>query len=278
VRTIQTATPRIELSEFVLTYGQREIECAGAVFSQPAGSCLEQGIAFLFDGQTILGYPDGRSRVAPRAYVFGGLTGPCAGASFAGHVLGFGVFLKPLSLWQLFRIPSDILVNKDYDAEDLLGRDVLDLWSKLAGCSTFSQRIRAMEEYLLPFALRARGRTLIMKTAQYMQDRKGTIRIDEIAHHAALSVRQYERRFVEETGLTPKTFARTTRFQRALDAKRLFPERSWLNIAHEFGYFDQMHMVRDFQSLGGNAPNSVFDQLADGQPWSLAAHQLLELR
>jgi AraC-like DNA-binding protein len=278
MRTIQTATPRIELSEFVLTYGQREIECAGAVFSQPSGACLEQGIAFYFDGQTILHYPDNRSRVAPKAYVFGGLTGPCAGASFAGHILGFAVFLKPLSLWQLFRIPSDILVNTDYDAEDLLGREVLDLWSKLAECSTFAQRIRATEEYLLPFVLRARGRTLIMKTAQYMQDRKGTIRIDEIAHHAALSVRQYERRFVEETGLTPKTFARTTRFQRALDAKRLFPGRSWLSIAHAFGYFDQMHMVRDFQSLGGGAPNCVLDQLADSQPWSLAPHKVLELR
>lgn len=278
MRTIQTATPRVELSEFVLTYAQREIECAGAGFSQPSGSCLEQGISFHFDGQTILDYPDGRSRVAPKAYVFGGLTSPCGGASFTGHVLAFAVFLKPLSLWRLFRIPSNILVNKDYDAEDLLGREVLDLWSKLAECSTFPQRIRAMEEYLLPFALRARGRTLIMKTAQYMLDHKGTIRIDEIAHHAALSMRQYERRFVEETGLTPKSFARTTRFQRALDAKRLFPGRSWLSIAHEFGYFDQMHMVHDFQSLGGDAPNRVFDELADGQPWSLAPHQVLELK
>lgn len=278
MRTIQTATPRVELSEFVLTYGQREIQCAGAGFSQTGGSCLEQGISFQLDGKTILDYPDGRRRVAPKAYVFGGLTSPCAGFSFSGHVLAFGVFLKPLSLWQLFRIPSDILVNKDYDAEDLLGREALDLWSKLAECSTFPQRIRAMEEYLLPFALRARGRTLIMKTAQYMQDRKGTIRIDEIAHHAALSMRQYERRFVEETGLTPKTFARTTRFQRALDMKRLFPGHSWLSIAHEFGYFDQMHMIRDFQSLGGDAPNRVFDGLADSQPWSLAPHQVLELR
>ena len=54
----------------------------------------------------------------------------------------FAVFLKPLSLWQLFRIPSSILVNKDYDAEDLLGREILDLWSKLAECNTFAERIR----------------------------------------------------------------------------------------------------------------------------------------
>jgi AraC-like DNA-binding protein len=278
VRTIQTAKPRPELIEFVQAYAQREMDCAGAGFTQPNGSRLEQGIAFDFGGHSTLDYPDGRSRVEPKAYVFGGLTPPCGGTSFAGHVLAFAVFLKPLASWQLFRIPSNILVNRDYDAEDLLGREILDLWSKLAECSTFPQRIRAMEEYLLPFALRARGRTLILRTAQHMLNCKGAIRIDEIAHQAALSMRQYERRFVEEIGMTPKLFARTTRFQRALDTKRLFPDRPWLSIAHEFGYFDQMHMVHDFQSLGGDAPNNVLEQSGDLQPWSLAPHQVLELR
>jgi transcriptional regulator GlxA family with amidase domain len=97
------------------------------------------------------------------------------------------------------------------------------------------------------------------------------------ADHARLSVRQYERRFLEEVGLTPKTFARTTRFQRALDAKRFYPQRTWLSIAHEFGYFDQMHMVRDFQILGGDAPTSLLDQSGDMQPWSLPPLQVLEL-
>lgn len=278
MRTIQTAMPRAELREFVRVYAQREIGCDGAVFLQPNSSSLEQGIAFHFDGTTILDDPDGWSRLAPKAYVFGGLTPPCGAASFSGHVLACAVFLKPLSLWQLFGIPSNIMANKHYDAEDLLGREVLDLWSRLAECVSFQQRIRAMEEYLLSFAIRARGRTLIMKTAQHMLARKGTIRIDEIAYQAALSVRQYERRFLDEVGMTPKLFARTTRFQNALDAKRLFPTLSWMNIAHELGYFDQMHMVRDFQSLGGDAPNNVLEQSGDIQPWSLAPHQTLELK
>jgi AraC-like DNA-binding protein len=278
VRTIKTARPRGELREFVQVYAQREIGCDGAVFSQPNSSTLEQGIVFQLDGQTILDYPDGWSRLAPKAWVFGGWTPPCGGASFAGHVLAFAVFLKPLSLWQLFGIPSNIMANKDYNAEDLLGREILDLWSKLAECNTFQQRIREMEGYLLPFAVRASGRTLIMKTAQLIRSRKGAIRIDEIAYHAALSVRQYERRFMGEVGMTPKLFARTTRFQNALDAKRLSPGRSWLSVAHEFGYFDQMHMVRDFQLLGGHAPNGVLEQGGDIQPWSLAPHQELELR
>jgi AraC-like DNA-binding protein len=276
VRTIQTAKPRPDLSKFVLVYGHREMECTGAPFSQPDCSALEQGMGFNFDGQTTLNRPDGRSRVAPKAYIFGGLTSPCGSQSFSGHVRSFAIFLRPLSFWPLFRIPSSVLMNKEYDAEDLLGPEILDLWSKLAECRTFQERIFAAERYLIPVASRAGGRTLIARTAHHMLDRNGTIRIGEIADHAGLSVRQYERRFLEEVGLTPKTFARTRRFQRALDAKRFFPQRTWLCIAHEFGYFDQMHMVRDFQILGGDAPGNLLDQSGDLQPWSLPPLQVLE--
>lgn len=278
MRTIQTAKARPELNEFVEIYAHREMDCGDAVFSQANSSSLHQGIAFYFDGQTVLDYPDGRNRLAPKAYIFGGLIPPCGGASFTGHVLAFAVFLKPLSLWPLFRIPSNIIFNKDYDAEHLLGQGILDLWSELAECETFEDRVLAAERYLMPFASRARGRTLITRTAQHMLDRKGAIRIDKIADQARLSVRQYERRFLEEIGLTPKVFARTTRFQQALDAKRFFPGRTWLSIAHEFGYFDQMHLVRDFQRLCGVTPNNFLDLSGDIQPWSLPARKTLELR
>ena len=274
MRTIQTAKPRPELSKFVQVYGHRETECTDALFSQPDCSALEQGIAFNFAGQTTLNRPDGRSRIAPKAYIFGGLTPPCGSQSFSGHVRSFAVFFKPLSFWPLFRIPSSVLVNKEYDAEDLLGPEILNLWSKLAECKTFQERIFVAERYLMPVVSCAGGRTLIARTAHHILDRNGAIRIGEIADHARLSVRQYERRFLEEVGLTPKTFARTRRFQRALDAKRFFPQRTWLSIAHEFGYFDQMHMVRDFQILGGDVPSHLLDQSGDLQPWSLPPLQV----
>jgi transcriptional regulator GlxA family with amidase domain len=141
----------------------------------------------------------------------------------------------------------------------------------LAECATFSERVRVAEGSLLPFAVNALARTSMMKTAQHMFLRKGTVRIDELAYHASLSVRQYERRFAEEMGLSPKVFARIARFQRALDAKRNTPARAWLSIAHEYGYFDQMHMIRDFQNLGGDAPGQILQQSGDLQPWSIGS-------
>jgi AraC-like DNA-binding protein len=270
--------PRPELGEFVQAYAQREMDCGVGVFWQPNICTLEQGIVFQFDGVATQERPDGRSSLLnSKTWVFGAVLPPCGGARFTGHVHAFGIFLKPHVFWQLFRIPTCLLTDKEHFAEDLLGKDILDVYSIMAECKTFQQRVRAAEEYLLPFAMQARGRTLILKTAQYMAHCKGAVRVEEIAYQAAMSVRQYERRFSEEMGMTPKHFARTTRFQRAVDAKRLFPKRSWLSIAHELGYFDQMHMVRDFRSLGGGAPNNVLEQSGDIQPWSLGSHKELAL-
>lgn len=278
MRTIQTAKPLPELSEFVQVYAQREMDCGNAVFTQPRASALESGIVFHLNGEMILDCPDCHTRTASKVWFFGSSTPQSGVERFGGHVLAFGIFLKPLASWQLFRIPTSLLANKEYAADDLIGDGILDLLSIVAESNTFQQRVRAAEEYLLPFAMRASSRTLILKTAQHMLSCRGAVRIDEIAYQAAMSVRQYERRFVEEIGMTPKLFARTRRYQSALDEKRLVPGRSWMSIAHEFGYCDQMHMVRDFQSLGGDAPNNVLAQSGDNQPWSLASHQTLELR
>ncbi len=59
-------------------------------------------------------------------------------------------------------------------------------------------------------------------------------------------------RFIGEMGST-KLFARLRRFQMALDHKRASRAR-WLDVAHDLGYFDQMHMVKEFRAFGGEVP------------------------
>ena len=139
--------------------------------------------------------------------------------------------------------------------EIFLGNGIDILWLRLAERHAFQERIQVAEEFLLPFANKALSRTLAMETAQHTYRRNGAVRILNLANDSSLSLRQYERRFATEIGITPRLFARMIRFQVALDAKRMSPQRSWLTIAHQLGYFDQMHMVHDFKSLGGKAPS-----------------------
>jgi transcriptional regulator GlxA family with amidase domain len=104
-----------------------------------------------------------------------------------------------------------------------------------------------------------------------MFSQHGTMGVSQLARDAGLGVRQFERNFMQAIGVTPKRFARVARFQSALDAKLAWPDRSWLHIAHDLEYFDQMHMIRDFQSLGGETPTQLLSQLGDARPPALLA-------
>jgi AraC-like DNA-binding protein len=270
MRTIQSTVPRRELREFVRVFAQRSIP-HGTCSAQSNVATLEQVIGFYLCGKTHLVAPNRTSTLAPDVTVFGSMTFPCGGARFSGHVIGFAIFLRPLGLQQLFGAPGAELTNEHCDGRALLGKGIEELLFRLEERKSFEERVQVAEDFLLPLAINARARSLVMRTAAHMIQRKGAVRIDEFAGHAGLSLRQYERRFADEIGMTPKLFSRITRFQMALDTKRLERHGPWLTIAHEFGYYDQMHMIRDFQNLSGELPGQILLQSGDLQPWSVAA-------
>lgn len=220
MRTIQTARPRAELKEYVRVFALREMTCSGAGFTQADIACLEHILAFEFCDPIRI---DGESKLVQKIHVAGSQTFPSGCAYFTGRHFAFGIFLKPLASWQLFRIPLATLANDNFDGRDLLGNGIHTLWLRLAESKTFEQRIKVAEDYLIPFAMNARAQTAIMKSARQMFRYKGVVRMEDLAHHSGLSLRQYERRFATEIGFAPKLFARITRFQAALDIKRLSP-------------------------------------------------------
>jgi AraC-like DNA-binding protein len=270
VHKIQTALPRRELKEFVRVFAQRDVACTGDGFRQFDIASLEHILSFDFGDLSTLHYTNGQSKRVPRIHVVGSQIAASSYAHFQGCHDGFGIFLKPLASWQLFRLPPAVFANENGDGNDLLGNGIGTLWLRLAEKDTFQERIQVAEDYLLPFAVNALRRTSIMEAAQWTYRRNGAVRIQDLANSSSLSLRQYERRFVTEVGITPKLFARIARFQTALDTKRIEPQRSWMSVAHQLGYFDQMHMIRDFHCLSGKNPNEVFRQIGDYQPWSLA--------
>jgi AraC-like DNA-binding protein len=271
VRTIQIAKPRRELREFVRIFAQRDIAYTDEGFNQDDTASLEHILAFEFGDCARIEYTNGQSKLVPPIHVVGSQISSTGCAYFTGRHDGFGIFLKPLASWQLFRIPPAAFANDNGDGRDIIGNGIHALWLNLAERNTFQQRIQVAEEYLLPFAINALPKTSVMQTAQYTCCHDGAVRIEELAIRSGLCLRQYERRFITEIGFTPKLFARIARFQKALDTKRITPQRSWMSVAHQLGYFDQMHMIRDFQSLAGNTPSEIFERCGDYQPWSLAS-------
>ena len=125
----------------------------------------------------------------------------------------------------------------------------------------FPERTRIATEFLLRHPNRPTTLNAVAKVANEFLIEKGALRIADAAEHAGLSVRQFERVFCEQVGIPPKLYARVVRFHAALAAKQEMADRRWTDVAHELGYCDQMHMIRDFRNFSGENPTRFWERL-----------------
>lgn len=268
MHTIRSAMPDARLKPFIRCFAQREIAAPTSPLAETALASLEHILSFRLNGQTTTQHWSGRSAIDPHIHLFGTQTRSPGCFSFAGSVLAFGIFLKPFASWQLFRIPPAEFADQKFEGHSVFGPWVTELWLKLAECKGFHDRIRLATETLLPFAEHAIAQTETMAAAEKLLSADSGVRIEQVARNSCMTVRTFERKFAAEMGLSPKLFARLRRFQMALDRKRV-SGATWLDVAHELGYFDQMHMVKDFRAFGGEAPSRLLQGCGDYQPWSI---------
>jgi AraC-like DNA-binding protein len=173
-----------------------------------------------------------------------------------GHVHEFVILFRPGGFSRLFSVPPDELTNRHFEGRAVLGRSVDELRCRLGEAGSFAERVRVADQYLLaraPHCLQSG----VIAAARELRQHRGRPRISGLAETAGLSLRQFERRFVSEVGMSPKLYARVARFEAALEIRMRAPGLRWIDIAHDLGYHDQMHMVHDFRQFSGLTPSDL---------------------
>lgn len=92
-------------------------------------------------------------------------------------------------------------------------------------------------------------------------ERLATDNVCAVAEHLGVSERHLRRVFRETVGVSPKTFAKLTRFHRALEAARRDAHASWATIASAAGYYDQAHLIAEFRGIAGVTPRALLGEL-----------------
>jgi AraC-like DNA-binding protein len=152
----------------------------------------------------------------------------------------------------------DLLYNRTVPLDAVLPRQEIDcIQNILAGNREIQQQVLALETFLTG-QIRARKGTSpqIEAAAQMIRNSEGRSSIAAIARHAAMSQSALERHFRAAVGASPKSLSRLARLQnvcRLWDAGKKLTE-----IAHEAGYSDQPHLVRDFRLFTGTPPEEFF--------------------
>jgi AraC-like DNA-binding protein len=172
------------------------------------------------------------------------------------------VGFQPGGLYRLLGIPMNELLGKGaFDGRDLLGPEINEVNDLLEEADSFLKMKMVVDNFLLKHLYKLKQTLPIDQVLPLMIKKGGLLKIDQVAKDSCLSVRQFERVFQQRIGLPPKHFSRLVRFAQAWILKQQQPGISWIKIAHECGYFDQMHLIRDFHEFAGVNPSSIEQEL-----------------
>jgi AraC-like DNA-binding protein len=270
MHNLQIQPPCPALRAFVRVYAQRELGPHDSDIIEAVPARLEQTLEFQFGHSFEVFHRDGRRLTAPEIVVVG--AHPQGGTTIAlkRGVVSFAVFFQPAGFSRLFDIPMVHLSRSSHDARGVLGKSVSRLRDMLAETPSFEGRVRLIEHFLMKRAEKGPADCPMTTVASDLFAARGAIRIADAALRHGIGRRQLEREFLRHVGFTPKLYARVARFQTALDTKIMCPQRQWVDIAHQLGYHDQMHMIHDFRDLAGDAPSMVLSMIGDCRPTALA--------
>ena len=172
-----------------------------------------------------------------------------------------GVRLRTLGAWRVLGLPQHALADQVLDLDAVLGDSMLALRQRLLDATAPETRLALFEHWLLERVRRQPPAHYAVRWAERrLRETGGGIEIAELAGELGYSRKHLVSLFQREVGLTPKALARVLRFSQALGRLRECDAPRWDELALECGYYDQSHLIREFQSFAGHAPTSFLRQ------------------
>jgi AraC-like DNA-binding protein len=259
----ESFSPCLPLREYVEAYHLRHFTYAqGSVIPfKPYHAQPEQCLSFYIkDPETIEYVSENKKIIRPRSEISGQHTvrvNRHVGKDFLILIVNF----QPGALYRLTGIPLHLLTNTGIDAGSVFSKDISLVNSRLNSTDSYGEMIEIVETFLLrKFNKLSLAGHSIDQISKHIIKHPENVSLDKLATYANLSPRQFERKFIERTGVGPKLFARMARFNKVCKLKYIHSGDDWLGIALACGYHDYPHLVRDCKEFAGATPVNYFLQ------------------
>lgn len=181
---------------------------------------------------------------------------------FNGNYRIFIIQFMPNGFNRLFNLPLNEFTNKLVEVGTVFGNKITMLLEQLQNTTDINQMAILADKFLEIYRIRQKNSHLndgINSVSRHMLQLENHLNIDLYAHGANMSLRNFERKFKEEVGISPRLFCRLLRFDKAVNLKIIHPEKSWTDITYLCGYYDQMHMIKDFKEFADSSPQKFFE-------------------
>lgn len=254
--------PPEDLTEYVECFWTLEAcdEDIGVTLSTFAHGA--SGIIFQHcDGRSGLGPPLARAhpfrnRDLPTSFLYGKRTAPSH--TFAKARFGLmGVVLRPQALSTLLNIRPAELTNAPIALADLSSENVGE---RLLNASSQQEQLVLLGEFVRARIGRARREDPVVTASLQLIDRRiRSIRVQQVLKYLNVSERQFERRFMHATGVSPHQYIRIVRFQEVVRRLKTMQFDRLSDVAYDLNYTDQSHFIKEVKALSGYVPTRLFE-------------------
>lgn len=200
---------------------------------------------------------NGKSFVQPRSFVFGQITHPLEIAP-TGRTGIIAARFQPNGYAPFNAMEVGKMENQAVPVADLFGSQGRQLENEVLASPTNEKRVAVIERFLLDQLNPRVVDNISESSVEILLRLGGRLSVDELSNQLGINRRQLERRFSAVIGLSPKQLSKIIRLQAAL---RMMEEKhftSLTSLAHESGYFDQAHFIKDFREFTGMSPRQFY--------------------
>lgn len=250
--------PEEQLSDFIRCYWTLESEDEQPEKERifPDG-CME--LIFHY-GDQFRKYPKaGPPELQPRFFLHGQLRRYME-LEPTGRIGIFSVRFEPSGLSAFTGKDLSSVTDKTIGISELWPGSGVDLEKQMISCASTEERIRLIETFLKTVIVKKERTGMVHAAVRRIIDSDGTVSVEDLALNLNTNKRTLERNFSVEVGLSPKHFARVIRFNKALQLIEKKDFSSFTSVAHEGGFYDQAHFIRDFRQITGLNPKKYFSE------------------
>ena len=175
-----------------------------------------------------------------------------------GLVSLIGIRFHPWGAFPFFGAPLREFAGKILSLDQVSSKFCQQLQAQIGEPSSLKVRISKLEKLLtakLQDSTKLDAR--IEYAARLALELRGLVSVSSLSRVTGIGTRQLERKFRQEVGISPKSLCRVLRFQEVFRSLDRYPARQWASIAVACGYYDQAHLIRDFEQFAGEAPTAL---------------------
>lgn len=219
--------------------------------------CGYATMVFHYGSPSIFQKKDSSKHIEPNLVISGQQTN-YYDLSLSGKTGMILIVFRPHGVKSFFNFPITELLNENLSLHDLLNNETIELEDKLSNSPNNRQRITLLENFLIKRLIHNYEFERVEYALEIIENSKGQIKAQDIAHEVCLGIKQFERTFSNYVGINPKKYAGIVRFQNVLQMRRKHKNSSMFQLAFDNGYYDHAHFIHDFKSFTGLSPKEFF--------------------